>query len=637
MSFVVSARKYRPQNFDQVLGQEHITDTLKSAILSDKLAHAFLFTGPRGVGKTTCARIMAKIINAPDPKKAITDEEYGDRDIDVSLNIFELDAASNNSVEHIRNLIEQVRFQPQVGKFKVFIIDEVHMLSQAAFNAFLKTLEEPPEYAIFILATTEKHKILPTILSRCQIFDFKRIAMAEMIQQLDMIGEREQIKIDDESKYVIAEMADGAMRDALSIFDRLASSSDGEIKYEDLVKKLNLLDQEYYFKMTDALLRQDRSSVLQLFNEILMKGFEGDHFINGLADHFRNILLCQDPNSIKILEVSDAVKQRYAEQSQLIDISYIMTALHLFNECDIQYPKAKNKRLHVEISLLKACYVNNLIIQSPSLEKKTPDPNVSQNNSQPIPSTANANQAKQTIEPVPQVPADLTMPEPDQKQGITSSEVGRNMPTKEAPVKATEIKKTVAEAALSLKSEIIVPSPLETPEKTTTSHSPTNGIAKIDTEIQNTPSLSSLDSLLSEVKADIDANKTEKKELTVEAVTKIWDEYKAGVEVPSTRAVLDKSLLTIVNQALIINVPSGVAKEMLQQELLLMQDIRSKLHNYDLDISINIDKELFPKTEVDRPKKYLAYEDKLELMINKNPHLTDLIKKLDLKKDNNAL
>ncbi len=625
MSFVVSARKYRPQNFDQVLGQEHITDTLKSAIMADKLAHAFLFTGPRGVGKTTCARIMAKIINAPDPKKAITHEEYGDRDIDVSLNIFELDAASNNSVEHIRSLIEQVRFQPQVGKFKVFIIDEVHMLSQAAFNAFLKTLEEPPEYAIFILATTEKHKILPTILSRCQIFDFKRIAMPEMIKQLSMIGEQEQISIDEESKYVIAEMADGAMRDALSIFDRLASSADGEIKYEDLVKKLNLLDQEYYFKMTDALLSQNRSSVLQLFNEVLMKGFEGDHFINGLADHFRNILLCQDPHSIKILEVSDAVKQKYANQSQLVDISYIMTVLHLFNECDIQYPKAKNKRLQVEISLLKACYINNLITQKPSLEKKTLDPSASEPiapvvDSPPAPPAANPKTPEvQTNSAHELKPNEETMATPP----VVKTVVDSPPETDANPAAIVEEKPMAAPVA---------PSQSNQPEP-----APANGANLSDSEIHNTPSISSLDSLLSEVKADKAASQTVQKELTVASVQLIWDEYKSEVQIPSTKAVLEKSKLEIVNEALIIHVPSGVAKEMLQQEIGLMQDIRSKLHNYELDITIKVDKDLFPKSEIELPKKYLSFREKYDLMVGKNPELEHLIKTLQLKKDNNAV
>ena len=615
MSFVVSARKYRPQNFDQVLGQEHITDTLKSAIMADKLAHAFLFTGPRGVGKTTCARIMAKIINAPDPKMALTAGEYGDRDIDVSLNIFELDAASNNSVEHIRSLIEQVRFQPQVGKFKVFIIDEVHMLSQAAFNAFLKTLEEPPEYAIFILATTEKHKILPTILSRCQIFDFKRIAMPEMIKQLSMIGEQEEIDIDEESKYVIAEMADGAMRDALSIFDRLASSADGEIKYEDLVKKLNLLDQEYYFKMTDALLIQDRSMVLQLFNEVLMKGFEGDQFINGLADHFRNMLLCQDSNSIKILEVSDAVKQRYADQSQLVDISYIMTVLHLFNECDIQYPKAKNKRLHVEISLLKACYINNLITQKPSLEKKTPDPS-----------------DHVSVAQVSEPPTIITVEEP----------IPQRIEKKSSDTKSAE---SSSDTTTSENHNILLQKPLKESVDVSLKHAeldstdPTlpNGINHTDAEILNTPSITSLDSLLSEVKADKAIHQTEQKVLSVDSVQIIWDAYKSEAQIPSTRAVLEKSKLFIVDDALVIQVPSGVAKEMLRQEIRLMQDIRSKLCNYDLDITIKVNKDLFPKSEVELPKKYLSFREKYDLMVAKNPELEQLIKTLQLKKDNNAV
>jgi len=332
MSFVVSARKYRPQVFEEVMGQSHVTDTLKNAILADKLAHAFLFTGPRGVGKTTCARILAKIINAPDPKKAITDQDFGDVDIDVSLNIFELDAASNNSVENIRSLIEQVRFQPQQGKYKVFIIDEVHMLSQAAFNAFLKTLEEPPPYAIFILATTEKHKILPTILSRCQIFDFRRIQISTMIEQLSIIAEKENITVDEGAKYVIAEKADGAMRDALSIFDRITSSAQGAITYQDVIERLNILDYDYYFKMTEALIQQDRGTVLTLLNQLLVQGFEGDHFIIGLADHFRNLLVCKDEGTLHLMQVSQTLKDRYQDQTQMLSGSFLLSAMNLANE-----------------------------------------------------------------------------------------------------------------------------------------------------------------------------------------------------------------------------------------------------------------------------------------------------------------
>ena len=603
MSFVVSARKYRPKSFDEVLGQSHVTDTLKSAILADKLAHAFLFTGPRGVGKTTCARILAKVINSPDPKKAITDHDFGEVDLDVSLNIFELDAASNNSVEHVRNLIEQVRFQPQQGQYKVFIIDEVHMLSQSAFNAFLKTLEEPPPYAIFILATTEKHKILPTILSRCQIFDFKRIQISEVITQLETIAAQESITIDDDSKYVIAEMADGAMRDALSIFDRIASSSNGNIVYDDLVQKLNLLDQDYYFKMTEALLAQDKTTVMTLFHEVLMNGFEGDHFIMGLADHFRDLLLCQDPRSVRLIDASEAVKQRFLAQSKLTTGSFLMTALHICNENDINYPKAKNKRLHVEIALLKICYINQLIenktsttAAAPNTEKKTPDP---------------------TLTPQEQTKPIVKVSPLQEKEVIDLSD---ELETEaEQPIEKTQPKtQPDPQPAIETINEVLI--------------KPTSGAT-----LQNTPSISNIDSLLTIVKKDraIEEQRTVKN-ITIDDVQQIWDAYKEKTTTPSTRGVLEKSHLELENNTIEIIVASVIGKEIIQQEIGLMQEIRSSLNNNELDITITIDKTRFPVTEVELPKKYLSFREKYDLMVEKNPELENLIKKLNLKKDNNA-
>ena len=604
MSFVVSARKYRPQSFDEVLGQSHVTDTLKSAILADKLAHAFLFTGPRGVGKTTCARILAKVINSPDPKKAITDHDFGEVDLDVSLNIFELDAASNNSVEHVRNLIEQVRFQPQQGQYKVFIIDEVHMLSQSAFNAFLKTLEEPPPYAIFILATTEKHKILPTILSRCQIFDFKRIQISEVITQLETIAAQESITIDDDSKYVIAEMADGAMRDALSIFDRIASSSNGNIVYDDLVKKLNLLDQDYYFKMTEALLAQDKTTVMTLFHEILMNGFEGDHFIMGLADHCRDLLLCQDERSLQLIDASEAVRQRFLAQSKLTTGSFLMTALHICNENDIHYPKAKNKRLHVEIALLKMCYINQLIenkVASPSSssEKKTPDPSLA---------------TKQQ----------------------TSQELAAEKPIIQvSPIQEKEVIDLSEELKPEVDQVTQKPQPIAQPVSSPSNQTKTSPAESM--VLQNTPSISNIDSLLTIVKQDraIEEKRTIK-DISIEDVQQIWDAYKEKTTTPSTRGVLEKSLLSLENNTIQIIVASVIGKEIIQQEIGLMQEIRSKLHNNELDITITIDKTKFPATEVSLPKKYLSFKEKYDLMLEKNPELENLVKKLDLKKDNNA-
>lgn len=342
--FIVSARKYRPETFESVVGQKHITQTLVNEIKNDRLAQAFLFCGPRGVGKTTCARILAKEIN-----KGTVPEDY-----DFSYNIFELDAASHNSVDDIRSLNEQVRIPPQTGEYKVYIIDEVHMLSQAAFNAFLKTLEEPPSYAIFILATTERHKILPTILSRCQIFNFERIQIPAMVQHLASIAQSEAIEVEQEALHLIAEKADGALRDALSIFDQMASfGSDGKITYGEVIHNLNILDYDYYFKVTDAFVDGSVGSVLLLFDEIQKKGFDGQLFVNGLANHFRDLLVAKNPESRNLLQKSNDMILRYERQAALTSASFLVNAINILGECDVNYKASRNHRLHVELCLIK--------------------------------------------------------------------------------------------------------------------------------------------------------------------------------------------------------------------------------------------------------------------------------------------
>ncbi len=342
--FIVSARKYRPQTFEDVIGQKAITNTLENAIKNNHLAQALLFTGPRGVGKTTCARILAKRINE---NAGETSED------DFAFNIFELDAASNNSVDDIRSLTDQVRIPPQTGKYKVYIIDEVHMLSQAAFNAFLKTLEEPPAHAIFILATTEKHKIIPTILSRCQIFDFKRIGVLDAKEYLVKIAAQEKINADDDALHIIAQKADGAMRDALSIFDRVVSFSGSELTRKAVTENLNVLDYDEYFITSDLLLENKIPEVLIHFNNILSKGFEGHHFINGLASHFRDLLVAKDKITLDLLEVGDNAKKKYLEQSQKSDLRFLLQAIELANDCDLKYKSSKNQRLLVELTLMQ--------------------------------------------------------------------------------------------------------------------------------------------------------------------------------------------------------------------------------------------------------------------------------------------
>lgn len=344
--FIVSARKYRPQVFEDVVGQKAITNTLENAIKNDHLAQALLFTGPRGVGKTTCARILAKRINEESM-------EHHEGEEDFAFNIFELDAASNNSVEDIRTLNDQVRIPPQTGKFKVYIIDEVHMLSQSAFNAFLKTLEEPPAHAIFILATTEKHKIIPTILSRCQIFDFKRIGVLDIKNYLHYIAKDEKIEAEDDALHIIAQKADGALRDALSIFDRVVSYSGNTLTSKAVSENLNVLDHDEYFQMTDLILDNNIPQILISLNNIMTKGFEGHHFINGLASHFRDLLVAKDPATVQLLEVGELAKKRYLQQSQKADLRFLMRAIDMANECDLNYKLSKNQRLLVELSLMK--------------------------------------------------------------------------------------------------------------------------------------------------------------------------------------------------------------------------------------------------------------------------------------------
>jgi DNA polymerase-3 subunit gamma/tau len=428
--FVVSARKYRPQEFASVVGQSAITVTLKNSIVRKHLAHAYLFCGPRGVGKTTCARIFAKTINCTSPTPEM--EACNRCESCLSFNegrsysIHELDAASNNSVEDIRQLIEQVRIPPQVGQYSVYIIDEVHMLSTTAFNAFLKTLEEPPVHAIFILATTEKHKIIPTILSRCQIYDFNRIRAEDTVGYLKMIAQREGVAAEDAALHIIAQKADGAMRDALSIFDQAVSFCGNNLTYARMIENLNVLDYEYYFKLTGAFLKCSYTDALLLFNEILSKGFDGQHFIAGLCSHFRDLLVCKDAQTVQLLEASESVKARYREQAVSCDANFLFEALSLANRCDVGYKASGNPRLHVELCLLQISYL--------CAEKKKPD--VAQL-------------------PAPAIPAAASSPAATTPSPAVSSAVAVNPATlPAAPKLAVELPKTVQiKAAISSVSE----------------------------------------------------------------------------------------------------------------------------------------------------------------------------------------
>ncbi|NLI72414.1 MAG: DNA polymerase III subunit gamma/tau [Bacteroidales bacterium] len=412
-SFVVSARKYRPSTFKSVVGQDALTTTLKNAIKTNKLAHAYLFCGPRGVGKTTCARIFAKTINCSnltaDFEACNECESCKTFNEQRSYNIHELDAASNNGVDDIRSLTDQVRIPPQIGSYSVYIIDEVHMLSQGAFNAFLKTLEEPPAHAIFILATTEKHKIIPTILSRCQIYDFNRISIADTVNHLKYVASQEGVTIDENALNIIARKSDGGMRDALSIFDQLVSFSGNNITYESTIENLNILDYEYYFRLVDKALEGDVSAVLMIFNEVLNKGFDAQHFITGLSSHLRDVLVSKDPITIQLLEVGADIGEKYKQQTSACSTEFLFNALNISNECDLNYRLSKNKRLLIELALIKICQLSGV--------KKQLSTNEEPAKLQKVTSTSTASEQKQqapTPEVKPQAPAS---PQPTEKRG----------------------------------------------------------------------------------------------------------------------------------------------------------------------------------------------------------------------------
>lgn len=415
--YIVSARKYRPATFDSVVGQHALTETLRNAIRQNHLAHAYLFCGPRGVGKTTCARIFAKTINCLNPTDSHDAcnacESCQAFNEQRSFNIHELDAASNNSVDDIRNLIDQVRIPPQIGRYSVYIIDEVHMLSAGAFNALLKTLEEPPSYAIFILATTEKHKVLPTILSRCQVYDFARITVADIIAHLQFVASKEGINVSEDALNVVAQKADGGMRDALSIFDQLVAFCGSTITYEQTIEVLNVLDTEYYFRLVDLARMNDVSGALLLLNEVLQYGFDAGHFITGFAQHLRDVLVAKDPSTVTLLETSDAIRKRYAEQAQQCDAQWIFRALDAVNTCDINYRIARNKRLTVELCLVKLTQLSavssqqSVVSSSPAAQSK---PATQLKPAAPATPSRPAAQPQVTVSKIPSIPSLNTTP-----------------------------------------------------------------------------------------------------------------------------------------------------------------------------------------------------------------------------------
>lgn len=572
-NFVVSARKYRPQRFEDVVGQQHVAGTLKNALATDHVAHAFLFTGPRGVGKTTCARILAKILNCENLSKSFeacnTCSSCKSFNENASFNIIELDAASNNSVEHIRALIEQVRFQPQQGKYKVFIIDEVHMLSNQAFNAFLKTLEEPPPYAIFILATTEKHKIIPTILSRCQIFDFRRITPGDMVLHLKGICVKEGIEAEDDALHIIAQKADGALRDALSIFDRITSFSGKKITYNDVIENLNVLDYDYYFQMTDALLAEDVPAILNLFDQILRKGFEPDVFVTGLAEHLRNILVCKDEATLALLETGESLRERYRRQAQLAAPSFLLTALNLANDCDINFKLARHKRLHVEMSLIKMGYIGRAVkaAQTPALEKKTPDGTLSPQNGQGnTPQSPTSNPKASNAQPLDK--DRMSALETELNLGLKKADkISLNLASFEAAVEVEEAKKAAMESKLSL-----------------------------------------------------------------ETATHEWKAYANVLESNLVKMAFMATRLELRDKMVVAHVKSTIDRSHVQGELMRVMDtLRNRLHDPHIKVQVLIDETLVMENTPQQVKKPATTRDKLDLMKEQNPFVADLLQRLELK------
>ncbi len=574
--FVVSARKYRPQTFKDVVGQQAITNTLLNAIDNNHLAQALLFTGPRGVGKTTCARILAKMINSDG-------SETGDEDF--AFNIFELDAASNNSVDDIRNLTDQVRIPPQVGKYKVYIIDEVHMLSQAAFNAFLKTLEEPPKHCIFILATTEKHKIIPTILSRCQIFDFKRITVKDAKEYLKYIADAQQVTADDDALHIIAQKADGAMRDALSIFDRVVSFSGKNLTRQAVTENLNVLDYDTYFKSTDLILENKIPELLLQFNNTLSKGFDGHHYISGLASHFRDLLVSKTEETIELLEVGEQTKLKYLEQSKKASQEFLMKGINLANDCDLKYKTSKNQRLLVELCLMQLASItfdgekknSKHFIIPPSYFKK-----------------------------IGITPIAVNVP---QQRPVKKQETEEQIQTKETVV---DLKKTKHLEALQVKE-------------------PPKIVLKQESKRTSGLSLSSIkakkEHLIRQMDVVIDEEDLPKEPFTEKELITVWNEFIEELQKKGKHnlaSILSIDTPRVKGTMVYLEFPNATNKmELERQQYDLLGHIRKSLNNFDISLSISVNEEM--------EKKYAFTDmDKFEKLNEKNPNLDVLRKTFDL-------
>lgn len=590
-SFVVSARKYRPVRFDEVVGQQHVSQTLKNALQTDHLAHAFLFCGPRGVGKTTSARILAKVLNCLDRTK---DYEPCNEcrscvsfDSDSNIYIRELDAASNNSVDHIRALNEQARIPLDKGKSRVFIVDEVHMLSQSAFNAFLKTLEEPPERTVFILATTEKHKIIPTILSRCQVFDFRRIQPGDIVTHLRGICAREGIEAEEDALHIIGQKADGALRDALSIFDRITSSTPDKITYDGVIDNLNVLDYDYFFRAVDGILTEDRGGMLLLFDEVLRRGFDADLFLNGLAAHVRDLLVCKDTETLKLLEVGERLRERYHQQAAVAPPDLLLTVLDLANDCDLGFRMARNKRLHVEMSLLKMTAIRRAFRNEPRFIAPTTHP---------------APAAPPSTPPSGGSPEKKT-PDPTQHVVLRSKSVTA---TGAAGGEVAGVRENNPDPA--------APQPTPTPDPA----QPT-AYQTVD-----------LGSLLAEVEQEEQtAATTELPPLTQATLQHAWNTFLRD-QGGSTLALHLKTATPGLNgDEVVVRTGSQRVVASLREDETLIQFLRTTFLRPDLVMILRVDEKLRPAREP--VKKRLTAKDKFLRMRQKNPAIDDLRKRFDLR------
>lgn len=605
-NFIVSARKYRPVTFDSVVGQQHITGTLKNAIRNNQLAQAFLFCGPRGVGKTTCARILAKTINC----EQITAENEACGECDScksfqngnSFSIHELDAASNNSVDDIRSLIDQVRIPPQTGKYKIYIIDEVHMLSQQAFNAFLKTLEEPPSYAIFILATTEKHKILPTILSRCQIFDFNRIKVEDMANHLASIAAKEGISFEPDGLHVIAQKADGGLRDALSMFDQIVSFSNKQLTYKAVIDNLNILDYDYYFQLLDAIYKQDAANALLVFDSILNKGFDGGHFISGLSSHIRNLLVTKDPSTLKLLEVSENVKKRYLEQAQQLSSGLLLSALNIANQCEVNYRTSKNQRLQVELALLKMCHIasaialaQNGIPAQAEVKKKLPESGIAA-----APKTASpANNSSQFTSPVAK----------QIENSVTTTATPNTAPAKAA------VTSPVVDAAKTKANETAAKPAF----KGWGNFKPANSLPNLNTIFDEKKTSDSEGPELVEG--------SEYLEVTQNAFLSKWNIFAEKLKADNKITlftIMTASTPTLNGVTIEVEVENAVQSDQLKLgKIDILNFLRVELRNFALDLNVSM-------VEKTKDRKPYTAQEKYQAMVAKNPLLEELRKTFDL-------